>query len=198
MTLFPETRSSLLAALQSPADHFAWEEFVLIYRPVFYRMARRRGLQDADAQDLVQQVLVRICRAIETYEQHPGTRFRHWLRLVANNAISTALSKTHRDVAEGGTANVEKLDAIPGIYSDISHEVDAEFEREMYMLAAAKVRSEVNTATWRVFELTTIEGVTCEEAARSLGMSIGTVYAARSRIVKRLQIQIKRLQKTEE
>ena len=192
MTLFPDTRSTLLAALQSPGDRCAWDEFVLIYRPVFYRMARRRGLQDADAQDLVQHVLLRICRAIETYEQQPGTRFRHWLRRVANNAIAAALTSP-RDVGEGGSANFDKLDALPEVNDDVSREVDDECEREIYMVAAASVRSEVNSATWRAFELTMIEGVACEEAAKTLKKSIGTVYAARSRIVKRLRIQIERL-----
>ena len=197
MTLFPETRSTLLAALQSPGDRYAWEEFVMIYRPVFYRMARRRGLQDADALDLVQQVLLRICRAIETYEQQPGTRFRHWLRRVANNAIATYLRSTPRDVAEGGTAPLENLDVIPNVDSDVSREVDAEFEREIYMLAAAKVRSEVNSATWRAFELTVIDGATCEDAAKTLQKSIGTIYAARSRVVKRLRLHIEYLQSAE-
>lgn len=197
MTLFPETRSTLLAALQSPGDLCAWDEFVLIYRPVFYRMARRRGLQDADAQDLVQQVLLRICRAIETYEQQPETRFRHWLRRVANNAIATALTSTRRDAAEGGTANFEKLDAIPEVNGEISREVDAEFEREIYMFAAAKVRSEVNSTTWCAFELTMIDGMTCEDAAKKLQKSIGTIYAARSRVVKRLRMQIEHLQSAE-
>lgn len=197
MTLFPETRSTLLAALQTPGDRYAWEEFVLIYRPVFYRMARRRGLQDADAQDLVQQVLLRVCRAIESFEKKPGTRFRHWLRRVANNAIATALASSRRDVAEGGTVNFEKLDSVPEASDEISREVDAEFEREVYLLAAVKVRSEVNSATWRAFELTMIEGAACEDAARTLQKSIGTVYAARSRVVKRLRLQIEHLESAE-
>lgn len=198
MTLFPETRTSLLAALKSPDDRCAWEEFVVVYRPVFYRMARRREMQDSDAQDLAQQVLLKICGAIEAYEQRPGTQFRHWLRRVANNAIASALSRAPRDVAEGGSEALHKFDVIPESGADISQEFDTEFERELFLVAAARVRSEVNQTTWRAFELTMIEGLTCEQASQTLGKSIGTVYAARSRIVKRLRTQIQRLQRPEE
>jgi RNA polymerase sigma-70 factor (ECF subfamily) len=65
VTEFPETRSTLLAQVRSPENREAWEQFVLVYRPVIYRMARRRGMQDADAQDLVQTVLMRVAGAID-------------------------------------------------------------------------------------------------------------------------------------
>ena len=83
MTEFPETRSALLVEVRSPENREAWEQFVLVYRPVIYRMARRRGMQDADAQDVAQNILVRVAGAIDRWEQQPGTRFRHWLRRVA-------------------------------------------------------------------------------------------------------------------
>jgi RNA polymerase sigma-70 factor (ECF subfamily) len=75
MTEFPETPSTLLARVRSPDNREAWEQFVLIYRPAIYRMARRRGMQDADAQDLVQTVLIRVAGAIERWEEEPGTFF---------------------------------------------------------------------------------------------------------------------------
>jgi RNA polymerase sigma-70 factor, ECF subfamily len=68
MTEFPDTQSMLLANIQSLENREAWAEFVQIYRPVIYRMARRRGMQDADAQDLSQDVLVRISKAISRWE----------------------------------------------------------------------------------------------------------------------------------
>ena len=68
MTEFPDTQSLLLANIQSLENREAWAEFVQIYRPVIYRMARRRGMQDADAQDLSQDVLVRVSKAIDRWE----------------------------------------------------------------------------------------------------------------------------------
>lgn len=78
MTEFPETRDRLLVQVRSPANREAWDEFALIYRPVIYRLARHRGLQDADAQDLAQRVLMSVAAAIGRWEKSDeSVRFRH-------------------------------------------------------------------------------------------------------------------------
>lgn len=194
MTEFPDTRDTLLADIRSPENRQAWEEFCLLYRPVIYRMARRRQMQDADAQDVTQNVLARIAGAIGRYEAHPGTRFRHWLRRVAKNAILTALSKTTPDAPIGGSVANDILAEQPGDESAASRELEKEYLREQFLRAAAIVRTDVNAETWQAFELTVIQGMSCEEAASSTGKSTGTVYAARSRIMKRLRNQIELMQ----
>ena len=103
MTEFPETKSEILLRIQSAEDREAWEEFTSMYRPIIYRMARRQGLQDADAQDLVQRVFVSVAGAIPRWERLPNIRFRHWLRKVTKNAVLNALSRKPRDVGIGGT-----------------------------------------------------------------------------------------------
>ncbi len=197
MTEFPGTRLTLLAGIKSPENREAWEEFIAIYRPLIYRMARRRGLQDADAQDAAQDILIRVAAAIERYEPQPGVRFRHWLRRVASNAILTSLQRQPRDIGAGGTAVHEIVSQQPDLPSQLEAELEAELLREMYLRAAAVVRTEVNAETWRAFDLTTLQGVSCEEAAVTIGKSVGTVYAARSRIIKRLREQLERMQKND-
>jgi RNA polymerase sigma-70 factor (ECF subfamily) len=191
MTDFPETRLSLLAGIQSPENHVAWDEFVVVYRPVIYRMARRRGLQDADAQDLTQEVFIRIAKAIEHYEPRTDIRFRHWLRRVARNAIVTALARPAR-LAELSDQDLEHLPADTQGDAYTAEELAAEWRREQFLRAAAVVRSDVNAETWQAFELTVIQEQSCEAAATALGKSVGTIYAARSRIMKRLREQIER------
>ena len=197
MTEFPETRSTMLAKVRSPDDREAWEQFVLVYRPVIYRMARRRGMQDADAQDLVQTVLIRVAGAIDRWEQQPGTRFRHWLRRVAKNAILTSLSRSPKDLAAGGSDMHELLVKQPEVTSAIEQDLALESMREQYLRAAVTVQTDVNTETWRVFELTVIDGQSCDEVATSIGKSVGAVYAARSRVMRRLRDQIQRLEESE-
>lgn len=196
MTEFPETRFTLIAGIKSPENHAAWEEFVVIYRPVIYRMARRRGLQDADALDLSQEVFVRIAKAIERYNPQAETRFRHWLRRVARNAILTVLTRPDPLVGIGGL-EMDKLLAKQIPQAPIANEMVAESQRELFLRAAAIVRTDVNEETWQAFELTVIQGKSCEAAAVALGKSVGTIYAARSRIMKRLREQVERLQDDE-
>ena len=197
MTDFPETRSTLLAQIRSPEDREAWEEFALIYQPVIYRMARRRGMQDADAQDLVQSVLIRVTGAIDRWEKKPGLRFRHWLRRVARNAIFTAFSRSPRDAAVGGTEIQQLMTEQPAVASDIEQELAVEHAREQYLRAAAIVQTDVNANTWRAFEMTVIDGKSCEEAATAISTSVGTVYAARSRVMRRLRDQVQRFEQGE-
>ncbi len=190
MTEFPETRLTLLAGIQHPENHAAWDEFVVLYRPVIYRMARRRGLQDADAQDLAQDVLVRIAKSIEHYQPQPETRFRHWLRRVARNAIITVLSRTSPSIGLSAIGHNQELSEPTAEALLGGQELEIEVQREIYLRAAAIVRTEVNAETWLAFELTVIQGQACEAAAKVLGKSIGTIYASRSRIMKRLRDQV--------
>ncbi len=190
MTEFPDTRASLLVRVQSPDDHRAWETFVATYRPVIYRMARRRGLQDSDAQDATQDILLRVAKAIDRYEPQAGVRFRNWLSRVARNAILSSLTRSPPDAGQGGTDAVDWLDDQPQAAATAIAELDWEVLRERFLRAAAVVRNDVNGETWAAFELTVIQEVSCEEAARTLGKSLGTVYAARSRVLKRLRDHI--------
>ncbi|MCA9106417.1 MAG: sigma-70 family RNA polymerase sigma factor [Planctomycetales bacterium] len=197
MTEFPQTRSSLIAQVRSPEDRESWDQFVIIYRPVIYRMARRRGLQDADAQDLVQTVLMRVARAIPSWERSgPETKFRHWLRRVTRNAIATAFSRKPRDAAAGGTEMLDLLAEQPADAADIERELARESMRERYLRTASVVKAEVDSDTWRAFELTVVNRLPCEEVASQLGKSVGAVYAARGRVMRRLRDQAQRMKES--
>jgi RNA polymerase sigma-70 factor, ECF subfamily len=198
VTEFPETRDSLLVQVRTPANREAWDEFSLIYRPVIYRLARRQGLQDADAQDLAQRVLMAVASALGSWEKASQVvRFRHWLRRVARNAIINALSRQPRDRAEGGTAIQDLLLEQPSIDEPADAEIELEYRRELYLRAAKIVRADVVAETWRAFELTVIEGHSSDEAAVELGKSVGTIYAARSRVMRRLRKVVQELEQNE-
>ena len=196
-TEFPQTRASLLVRLKSPEDGAAWQEFVEIYRPVIYRIARRRGLQDADAQDLTQKVLLSISNAFPSWEKRDeSVRFRHWLRRVARNAIVNALTRKPKDAAVGGTA-VQDLLADQPRDETIDHEVTLEHRRELFCRAAGVVRTEVAPDTWRVFQLAVIEDLPIEEVAKQVGKSVGAAYACRGRVMNRLRRAVERLEENE-
>lgn len=198
MTEFPQTSYSLIAQLQSAEDQEAWEQFVLVYRPVIYRMARRRGMQDADAQDLVQSVLLRVAGSIQRWDQDESvTRFRHWLRRVARNAIFSALSRRPKDLAAGGSEVFGVLAEQPEMEQLLEQELATEAMHEQYLRAAAIVRTDVDVETWRVFELTVIHGQPCDEVATQIGKSLGAVYAARSRVMRRLREQVSGMEEKE-
>lgn len=194
MPEFPETSESLIVRVRDPSNQTAWDQFEQLYRPIIFRIARAKGLQHSDALDLVQQVLMSVAAAIGRYEkQSDGIRFRNWLSRITRNAILKALSRGPRDPAAGGTDILNVLRDVP---ADDATEalIDLEYRREVFVRAAARVRSEVQEDTWLAFETTVLQEVSIETAAQRFGMSTGSVYAARSRIMRRLQTAVQELE----
>ena len=195
MPEFPDTSDSLIIQVRDSADRDAWERFEQLYRPVIFRIARAKGLQHADALDLVQQVLLSVSDAIPRYEKRDdGTPFRHWLNRITRNAIVKALSRGPRDRASGGTEILDVLHEVPSADGAIDALIDKEYRREIYTKAASVVRLEVADTTWLAFEMTVLQSRSIEKAASSLGISTGSVYAARSRVIRRLRDAVTELQ----
>jgi RNA polymerase sigma factor (sigma-70 family) len=190
----PETRESLLLGIRDPENAVAWEQFVAVYRPAVVRLARRRGLQDADAEDLAQQVLVSVSRAIGDWEKDPerGT-FRSWLLRIAKNEIVNALTRGRRFAGRGGTSVLERLEQQPVDEDAVQALIDDEHRRAVFRWAADEVRPEFQEATWLAFWLTAVEALPVEEAAAELGRSVGSIYAARSRVIRRLRAKVRDL-----
>jgi RNA polymerase sigma-70 factor (ECF subfamily) len=191
MAEFPETRNSLLVRMQGSGDEEAWREFVAIYRPVVYRLARQRGLQDADAEDLSQRVVISVRRAIGRWDADPAKgRFRSWLTRIARNAIINALTRRPADAAAGGTAAHDLLEEQPTPETRMHDHLEREYRRSLFRRVARQIRPEFGDGTWEAFWLTTVDGVSVEEASRILKKTVGAVYAARSRVMRRLKAEI--------
>jgi RNA polymerase sigma factor (sigma-70 family) len=191
---WPETCESLLLKIRDPADAVAWERFVAFYRPSILRLARRRGLQDADAEDLAQRVLTSVSRVIGGWEKDParGT-FRSWLLRIARNEIVNAITRRRLDAGWGGTSVLERLEQHPGDEDQIEELIEDEHRRAVFRWAAEEIRPEFHEATWQAFWLTSVEDLPVEEAAVELGKTFGSVYAARSRVMRRLKQKVREI-----
>jgi RNA polymerase sigma factor (sigma-70 family) len=191
MSPSPETRPSLLVRLIDRTDQEAWHEFAQIYGPVVYRLALRKGLQHADAEDLAQQVLAAVSKAIDRWQFDPArAKFRTWISRIAHNQIINALTRAAPDRASGSDGAQEQLNqqaAADGPDSDL---VRIEFRREVFRWAAERIRHEFRAATWDAFWLTAVEELTVEQAAEKLHISCGAIYAARSRVMRRLKEKV--------
>lgn len=188
MTPIPETSESLLLRVRDPHDRSAWDRFDTIYRPVVYRVARRAGWQHSDAEDLTQRVMVSVAKAIPDWQKdHNKGGFRSWLYQVARNALISTLRTAGRDIAIGGSKFLERAQAIENPASDIERLIDEEHHRSLLRMAAERVRDEFHASSLQAFWLTTLGELSVPEAAEKLRLSTGAVYAARSRILRRLQ-----------
>ena len=184
----PETRQSLLVRLKDSQDQASWYEFTEIYRPVVFRLARRKGMQDADADDLAQQVLASVAGAIERWESDPKrARFRTWLHRVAHNAIINALTRRAPDRGSGDTGLHKLIGDQATAGGPDSDLLRLEFRREQFHWAAKQIRPEFQASTWQAFWLTAVENEPIDEISERLGKSNGSIYAARSRVMRRLK-----------
>jgi len=189
----PDTRASLLLRIRDPQDRDAWHEFSSLYRPIVLEMARGRGLQSTDAEDLAQQVLLSIASAIERFEPDADrAQFRTWLATIARRAIINALTRHPRDRATGGTDMRWILDQQPAP-SEETQSLQLDYRRQIFIAAANKIRPEFQSDTWDAFWQTAIDNQTVNEVADRLGRSRGSVYTARSRVMSRLKEVVEEL-----
>lgn len=189
----PDTRHSLLVRLRDRSDQCAWAQFVEIYQPLLYRLARGRGLQHADADELAQEALVAVASAIERWDPDPskGT-FRSWLFRIARNMTINFLTRVRpEDVGTGGTGFRQLMEQQPSPSDDDATLFDQEYRRETFQWAAREIRDEFQPATWKAFWQTAVEGHAIKEAAEDLGMSVGAAYTARSRVMARLKQKVR-------
>ena len=195
----PLTRASLLVQIRDGANHSAWHEFVRLYGPVVYGFARKRGLQDADAADLMQDVLRSVSAAIGRldYDRQQGT-FRGWLFTITRNKILNFLAaRKIRPQGSGDTTTNRLLDAQPG-EADGADAWELEYQRRLAGLAMDRIKAEFQDKTWQAFWLTAVEGQAAADVGRRVGLSPGAIYVAKSRVLARLKEEVETLRQQEE
>ncbi|MBC7817142.1 MAG: sigma-70 family RNA polymerase sigma factor [Planctomycetaceae bacterium] len=189
----PETRPSLVLRLREARDQQAWTEFVALYEPLLLRLMRQRGLQEADARDVTQQVIVAVCQAVERWESDGReASFRRWLFAIARKLALKFVQRgcsqqgvTKRGV--GGTDMLELLERLPEPEHRTVSAFDDEYRNEVFRWAAERVRSEFRDSTWQAFWRTCVLKEPIDEVATAIGLTIGNVYVARSRVIARLR-----------
>jgi RNA polymerase sigma-70 factor (ECF subfamily) len=191
-----ETRVSLLGRLRrNPADEGAWREFVHYYGPKVRGWCHRWGPQEADAQDVTQEVLLRLAAKMKTFTYDPGRSFRGWLRTLAHHAWSDFLQDRARPGQGSGDSQVLQLLGTAAARDDLAGGLEEQLDRELLEEAGCRVRLRVAPSTWEAFRLTAVEGLSGQEAARRTGLQVGQVYVARHRVEKLLREEAQKLER---
>ena len=185
----PSTRITLLTRLRSAANAEAWRTFVDLYLPLVYRYCRKRGLQDADARDVTQQVLASVHRAMGRFEYDPQRgRFRSWLGTIAQHEIGRHLARDRRPGKGGGQG------AGHWLAEQESGAVDSawleEFNAHIFAAALDRVRLDFDELTWQTFDRTWLRDTPPHEAAKQAGKTPAWVYKARFKVLQRLRSEI--------
>jgi RNA polymerase sigma-70 factor (ECF subfamily) len=192
------TSPTLLGRLSRlPADQGAWGEFAERYGRKIYAWCRHWHLQEADAQDVTQEVLFKVARRMQTFVYDPSQSFRAWLKTVTHHAWRDFVEGRARAGNGSGDSSVlELLQTLPA-RDHLVGQLDEEFARDLLDEAMARVRLRVQPHTWEAFRLLAVEGLSGAEVAARLNMKVATAFVARSKVQKMVQAEVHRLERPE-
>jgi RNA polymerase sigma-70 factor (ECF subfamily) len=193
------TSPTLLGRLSRiPADHGAWADFAERYGHRIYAWCRQWHLQEADAQDVTQEVLLKLARRMQTFVYDPSRSFRAWLKTVTHHAWRDFLEARQRPGAGSGDSHVLELLHNVEAGEQLADQFQEEFSRDLLDEAMTRVRARVQPHTWEAFHLLAVEGLSGAEVAARLDMKVATVFVARSKVQKMVQQEVHRLEGREE
>jgi RNA polymerase sigma-70 factor (ECF subfamily) len=176
------TSLSLLERLRQPDDQEAWTRFVQLYTPLLYRFARTARLSEQDAADLVQDVFTLIVGKLPAFRHDRPGSFRCWLRTVTLNKWRERLRRPEIRCR----TNSEALDQVVTPDPAVAFE-ETEYRRHLVGRALRLIEPGFSPVAWRAFREHVVAGRGAAEVAAELGISVGTVYAAKSRVLTRLR-----------
>lgn len=182
-----KTRPTLLERLRDAADPLAWDEFFGRYWPLVYAAARHRGCSDHTAEEIVQEVMLKVFRQRDIFRYDPERgRFRDWLRtLVRNQVAEYRRGPAQRVRGQGGGSDVAVLEPL-GDETEPDTAWEAEFEQALLVVLLDVVRQEMSPRTYLAFELLTLHELPGAQVAATIGISRNAVYKARRRVLARL------------
>jgi len=197
------TRASLLERLKDPGDQASWNQFYEIYHDLIFSVARRAGLNETEAREVVQDTLIAVAKKMPGFTYDPSKdSFKGWLLTVTRWRIRDQLAK--RPDAEQGrfsqsrqedqdtrTATVDRVPdpagpALEGIWEE-------EWESRLLEAALARIKRQVKPQHYQIYHLHVVLGQTAREVARSLGVNAAQIYLAKHRVGTLLKKEIKRL-----
>lgn len=177
------TSFSLLERLRQPGERRAWDLFVSLYTPLLLSWARRAGLQDPDAADLVQDVFLTLVQIMPTFTYDGHKSFRAYLKTITLNKWRDRCDKLARRPA---TSQGDRLGDVPGP-NDLEAFWNAEYRQHVARQALQILQADFQPTTWKAFWQHVVMGRPAPEVARELGLTPGSVYAAKLRVLGRLR-----------
>jgi RNA polymerase sigma-70 factor (ECF subfamily) len=185
--------SSLLRRVKG-SDQQAWRDLTDIYAPLVYSWARQAGLQEADAADVLQETFRSVVLRISSFHKEgPEDSFRGWLWTITRNKIRDHFRAVAvRAPAVGGTDQRIALEALPAQPPELSGDTESNSRSDVYLSQRLlnHVQAEFEPRTWQAFWATAVDNRPAANVAAELQMSIGAVYMAKSRVLKRLRQEL--------
>ncbi len=184
-----ETRKSLIVRLKNEQNEFAWREFVCSYEGFLIQLARRQGVPDRHIPDVTQQILLVIAKSIDGWKDDGNAAsFRRWLSTVSRNVVIRFMSRERKQA--GGIGGSDLVAQLQNVEDKPDEQHVQKYQHELIVWAAEQVRHEFLESSWRAFWATVIDARSVDEVAAELGVSPGSIYMSRSRIMARIKKKV--------
>ena len=191
----PTTRATLLTELRrDPSDQAGWDEFVERYGRHIYRWCRQWKLQDADAEDVTQDILVKLAQQPRAFAYDPSRSFRGWLKTLAHHAWRDFADSRRHAQRAGGDSKFQELMLSLEAREDLAEKLEQAFDLELLEAAKVRVRLRVAPHTWEAFRLIALEGLPVGQVAARVHLQAAMVYVAKSKVQRMLQEEIGKLE----
>ena len=189
------THISLLQRIRDDQrDQQAWREFVDRYGKRIFDWCVSRGLQRCDAEDVTQEVLVKLSRKLGSFEYDPEATFRGWLRRITENAVLDFARGRRRELQGGFHGDVDEILGSVEARAELIDRLEAAFDLELFDLAKSRVRTRVELRRWKAWELTAIHRCDGISVSKQLNMKLPTVYSSRYQVQKMITEELARLE----
>jgi RNA polymerase sigma-70 factor (ECF subfamily) len=175
---------------EHPENTAAWDRFVRRYSPKIYGWCRAWGLQEADAEDVTQDVLAKLIQKMAAFRYDQSRCFRAWLKTITQRVFVDLLTCKHRSIGSQTSRFLRTVEA----RADLERRIEEIFNRELLELAISRVRGRIASTTWTAFCVTTFEERSGAEASQLLGIPVASVFVAKHRVQKMLKEEIRRLE----
>ncbi len=184
----PRTSVTLLDDLKrAPTDQAAWSRFVDRYGPCMISWCHRWGLQEADALDVSQQVLLKLSEKLRDFDYDPSRTFRGWLKTIVHHAWRDWLEHRNRRLQGSGDTAIQELMLEIDAIDDLAGQLEREHRGELLNVALRRIQGRVEPKTWEAFRLLALEGLAASEVSSRLQISVAAAYMAKSRVMAMLR-----------
>lgn len=203
------TRRSLLERMKDWQDQTSWRDFFETYWRLIYNVARKAGLTDIEAQEVVQETIIAVAGKIRGFETNPNRgSFSAWLMRLTHWRVADQFRKRQKAALHGsappdqqqpsddtGSTDLLQRVADPAA-GDLEKLWSQEWEQNLMAVAVDRVKRQVRPRQYQIFDLHVLQNLTVQETARTLGVSVASVYMAKSRISRLLKKTVKALQQS--
>ena len=196
------TRATLIQRLKNWQDQSSWQDFFDTYWKLIYGVALKGGLTPAEAQDVVQETMIAIARHMPSFKYDPAIgSFKTWLLNLTRWRITDQLRKrgpfvgypAPRDDTATGTRLADRVVDPAGRDLDVIW--DAEWEKNLYDAALARVKRRLDPQKFQIFDLYVNKAWTPQKVAATFGIAVGQVYLAKHRAAELIKHEVERLRK---